>query len=743
MRKVYSLNQNWKFRKVYQENDRLELSLEKSEEVTIPHTWNQDFGTDRGLYLYERILEIDHEHKDDSIYLEFLGANSVCRVYINDIFIGEHRGGYSTFRFDITNAYHWGEINFLRVYVDNSPFSDVSPLTGDFTIYGGLYRPVNLICVASSHFSLLYYGSLGVIIRSMVDDKGIGIVDLEYYVVNGENIEVEWAIEDSNGNLVVTERTQATKLKHQLQVENCHLWQGKEDPYLYGLKARLLKEEKEYDGIELSFGFRTCQLNPEKGFYLNGHHTRIHGVSKHQDYGTIGNAIELEHIKKNFELIHEIGANSVRLSHYQHSQETYDMCDRLGYITWAEIPMLAMPNQEGVLDNATEQLKELIYQNAHHPSICFWGIQNEIAMGGESLAMYSGVHMLNDVLHNLLPQSISASANMYYVKNDSNLNFITDMLGYNLYYGWYYGEIEELSQWFDKFHDENPNVALGLSEYGADCNLKFHSESPIVKDYTEEFQALYHEKTYQIIESKPYLWGSYLWNLFDFGSAVRDEGGTRGQNCKGLVTIDRKIKKDAFYFYKAKWSNHAFIHICEKRFINRSNSTMSVKVYSNLSNITLYINGEKFSSQEGESVFCFNDVPLNMGKNNVIAIGRDHEDECRDEAIFIRQIERDETYVYVDPRPGLNVANWFTQEKGEMDFFPEGFYSIKDTIGDLMESDEAWDILKQLAPQVVDRAMPGSLVTLLWVFNKMRAFYKDEDILKINNLLIEIPKQKN
>ncbi|TCT15536.1 beta-galactosidase [Natranaerovirga pectinivora] len=742
MRKQYSLNKGWRFDKATEGNDKFSGYLgQRGVEINLPHTWNTGTDNFRGLCMYQKVLKIEEEHQKDHIFLEFLGANSVCRVYLNDKYIGEHRGGYSTFRFDITQVYDWKKENILRVYVDNGHTNDVSPLMGDFTIYGGLYRSVNLICVPSSHFDLLFYGSDGVILQSEVDENDNGVLNIDCHVVNGEDLFLEMEVLDAEGIVVIKSESLPENRKQTLIIKKCEFWNGKSNPYLYQLTATLRSEQKIYDQVKLPFGFRQCHLNSETGFILNNEPMKINGVAKHQDFSGVGNAITSEHINKSFELIEEIGANALRLSHYQHAQEVYDLCDQLGYVTWAEIPMMSMPNHEGVLDNAKEQLMELVYQNCHHPSICFWGIQNEIAMGGESLAMYKGVHELNDLFHTIMPNGISASANMYYVKNPSPLNFITDMLGYNLYYGWYYEEIEKLDEWFDQFHKENPGVNLGMSEYGADSNLAFHSDNPKVKDYSEEFQSLYHEKTYAIIESKPYLWGSFVWNMFDFGSDIRDEGGTKGKNCKGLITFDREIKKDAFYFYKAKWSDKFFVHICEKRYVNRSDEEITVKVYSNLKNVTLFINDVQVGSLEGETIFSFKNVPLQKGDNKVVVIANQNGNEYQDMAVFVRKDTKDESYVFVDPNPGLNVENWFTQEKGELDFFPEGYYSIKDKIGDLMESKEAWRVLEEKVPQVVKRSSPGSPITLMWVFDKMRNHFSEEAILEINSQLIKIPKK--
>jgi beta-galactosidase len=724
MRNVYSLDKGWKF------HDTI---------IDLPHTWNLEDGTIRKRECYQRELDILEEHREDKLFLEFLGANAVCQVYLNKTFIGEHRGGYSTFRFDITQYYQWEGSNLLQVYVDNRITEDVSPLNGDFTIYGGLYRSVNLICTPHTHFNLLYWGSQGVILRPELDLDSNGIVKIEVFSICKKEALVNLSIKDANQMVICTANVSADQKSITMNVEKPVLWNGKTNPYLYTLEACLQDETEIFDEVTLSFGFRDISLTSNSGFFLNHERFKINGVAKHQDFEEVGNATERKHIETDFRLIGEIGANSVRLSHYQHNSVTYDICDQEGYLVWAEIPMLVLPDSELVLKNADDQLKELLFQNCHHPSICFWGIQNEIAMGGETMPMYRSVQMLNDRVHELFPTAITASANMYYVKNNSPLNKITDIQGYNLYYGWYYGEIKDLNTKIDEFHKENPNVALGISEYGVDCNLSFHSDNPKVKDYTEEYQSLYHEQTYEIIKSKPFMWGSYVWNMFDFGSSIRDEGGFKGKNCKGLVTFDRKIKKDSFYYYKAQWSDEKFIHICEKRFRYRHKQKVDIKVYSNLDTLSLLRGDETlYLNRKGEKVFIFHDIELVKGENCIRVLGENLSDE-----IVIDKVDAaNESYVFIDPNPEINVKNWFTQKKGEMDLFPKNKYSILDKLGELMENEEAWSIVKDMLPQIAERTEPGSGVTLLWVANKMKRIITEEHLKEVNEKLSLIAKKK-
>lgn len=737
MKSLYNLNEGWYFELIDNSIDETQYFIEENEKkINLPHSWNSEGDFTRGVGLYQKKFTISEKHKNEKLFLEFLGANSVCRVYLNGHFIGEHRGGYSLFRFPIKDRYLWGEENLLSVVVDNSVTEDVSPLFGDFAIYGGLYRDVNLICVDENHFDLEYWGTNGVLVHSEVNESGQGEIHLEVHPITTEDLQIKVEVYNCIDDMVKESIYPAKMDKYVITIDNPRLWQGKKDPALYKVKTYLQSNDKVFDYVENTIGFRKVHYTSDKGVFLNEEHVRINGVSKHQDFEGKGNAITPVEMERDMELIREIGANALRLSHYQHHPYVYDLCDREGLIVWAEIPMMSMPQADGVLQNAENQLRELILQNMHHPSICCWGIQNEIAMQGESIAMYRGVEQLNKLAHELLPNCITTSANMYHVKNNSPLNFITDIQGYNLYYGWYYGEEKDLGDWMDKFHEENPTVALGISEYGADCNLQFHSDNPKVKDYSEEFQSVYHEKTYDAILSKPYIWGSFLWNMFDFGSAIRNEGGCVGRNNKGLVTFDRTIKKDAFYFYKAHWSKEEFVHICEKRFANRHKTSMDVKVYSNLTSVSLYVNGKYFDKVEGDKVFIFKNVPLKDGNNIIEAFGGSNKD-C---ATFNKVEEEDKSYIFIDPNPGINVQNWFTQEQGEVDLFPEGYYSIMDKVGDLMENEEAWRTINEICPKLTERATKGSPVTLIWVANKLSSIIKEEDIKKLNARLIQIKK---
>ena len=432
-------------------------------------------------------------------------------------------------------------------------------------------------------------------------------------------------------------------------------------------------------------------MDPDRGFFLNGKHLRLNGVAVHQDFAGVYSAVTKREIDRNFELIEEIGANALRLSHYQHPAYTYDECDRRGYVVWAEIPMLKMTEDSALQENAVSQLTELILQNIHRPSVCSWGVQNEIGMFQDAPPIHEAVRKLVNVCGTLDPDRVVTCANLNTVKSKSGLNHLTPMVGYNIYFGWYYGKMGDYSAFLDNMHRDLPETALGISEYGVDCNLRFHSETPLVKDYSEEFQALWHETVYPIIDSKPYLWGSFIWNMFDFSSSRRDEGGQKYINAKGLVTHDREIRKDAFYYYKAKWSTEPFLHIREKRFEKRCRDSVDVKIYTNLPSAVL--NGAT-AENDGNGRIVFPNQPLSDGKT-IFTVTAEHEGcHFEDSVTFEKASEPDESYILPNSGAGETVKNWFLDE----DIDTDAYYSLNDTAQEIMDSPEAYAVLKKYVP---------------------------------------------
>lgn len=736
MRTIYSLNAlNWRFARLESPDAPLPAPKSKSwQDVTLPHVWNKDAPAQAGCCIYQVSFGMDKHQLQKRHFIEFEAVAGVCRAELNGQSLGEHWGGYAAFRFALDGALQAGA-NTLTVYADNTRYSYVTPLTGDFDNYGGIYRDVKMIEVEDTHFDLLYHGTQGVEIDAAAD----GTVKISPHIVGGTGAVARYTVLDGEAEVAVLEAPAANE-PVELRVNVPHLWNGKADPHCYTLRAQLIHDGAACDQVELAFGFRGITIDADKGFSLNGRHLRLNGVAKHQDREGMGCAPTRAQLDEDMVILKELGANAVRLSHYQHPQYFYDLCDKEGLVVWAEIPMLAMPDgNDGVFENAKSQLTELILQNKHHPSICFWGIQNEIAMMGESLEMYDKVAKLNSLAKQLDPSRLTTAANLYCVKNNSQLNFIPDCIGYNLYYGWYYGEMGDYAGFIRKFRNDNPGVPLGFSEYGVDCNLAYHSETPRRKDYSEEYQALYHETVYPQLIAEPAVWGSFVWNLFDFGSSIRDEGGVKGRNSKGLVTWDRQTKKDAFYYYKAQWAKELFVHIAGRRFAKRSGESTAVKVYSNCSEVALTVNGREVPGrQTAAGVFTFT-VPLDAGILKLRAEGTG----CADSITLEYVAQPEQSYIYIDPNPEIDVKNWFTMQDSGEDLFPEDRFSIMDSIGEILDNGEAFALLEAELPSIAhdERSHKFRSMGLIRIINRM-PHKPDEDFLKdLNRKLNTIPKK--
>lgn len=725
---------DWQFARLLQpETVPPNLEPEKWNHVDLPHVWNKDMPAETGCCLYQMVFEMMPE-SGRCYFLAFDAVGGVARIFLNGVFLGEHRGSYSRFCFDAGTALKKGK-NLLQVLADNTRYEDVNPLIGDFTYYGGIYRPVTLIETGEVHFDLLYYGTPGLEITA----GGDGRLLLNARVINGGGCELRYEVYDRDGRLAAEVVLDAMKPAITTTIERPHLWDGTANPYLYRCQASLWRGENLCDQVSLPFGFRSIKMTADKGFFLNGRHVKLRGVAKHQDFEDMGCGIGEEQQELDMALIREIGANAVRLSHYQHPQYTYRLCDEAGMLVWAEIPMLAMPDgNEAIVENAEQQLTELILQNMHHPSICFWGLQNEIAMRGESQETYRKVLRLQELAKRLDPGRISAGANLNSVKNSSRLNTLTDAVGYNVYFGWYYGKLTDYPEFLNRFHQDNPDVALGITEYGVDCNLQFHSDKPECKDYSEEFQCMFHEAAYSAIESDDALWGSFVWNMFDFSSAIRDEGGVKQKNCKGLVTYDRKVRKDSFYYYKACWSKEPFVYLTGRRYRNRCGEIASIKVYSNQSSVTLMVNGEVFDTAVGTRVFLFQEVPL-QEETVVTAIAGSY---C-DTMTLYRVEEPDKSYEYGKKGDGQMVSNWFTEETAAADSGSDHGYSVKDTMGELLADPETSKLLYEELPEIAgdERSRMYGGMSLLRILDRNAGLYSEEKLKKFNEKLKQIPKR--
>ena len=591
--------------------------------VDLPHTWNardgQDGGNDywRGTCIYRtRFAAPQFNTVSHQVWIQFDGVNASAHVVLNGSPVCNHDGGYSTFRANITELLR--DENELTVEVDNSKNDRVYPQKADFTFYGGIYRDVSLMVVSKNHFTLDYFGGPGIRITPTVQGADASVQVTTWHDGEGE---VSIELLDAAGNTVATGKGPDITLT----IFNAHLWNGVKDPYLYSCKARLVVNGTVEDETTTRFGVRSFKVDPKKGFFLNGKSYPLHGVSRHQDRKGLGNAITREMHDEDMALIKEIGANTIRLAHYQHDQYFYDLCDEVGMIVWAEIPYISehMPNGR---ENTISQMKELIIQNYNHPCIVCWGVSNEITISTKDKKdMLDNHRQLNDLCHEMDKTRLTTLACYAMCGPFNRSAHITDMVSWNLYLGWYVPGFILNDLWMGFFHLCFPNRPFGYSEYGAEGMPNLHSTHPHRGDHTEEYQAKYHEYMLRCFKRHPWMWATHVWNMFDFAADARDQGGEPGMNHKGLVTFDRKTKKDSFYLYKAWWSDEAFVHICSKRFVERTGSTATVKVYSNQSTVALYANGNKVGEQTGEHVFTFK-VPLN-GELHIQAVAGDRTDE--------------------------------------------------------------------------------------------------------------------
>ena len=667
MSKKIVLNTGWTFTKEG-----------RSEPVTLPHTWNaedgQDGGNDyyRGTCTYTTQLPKVELPEGGRAVLQFDGVAMTAVVTLNGQKLVEHKGGYSTFRVDITDALQ--DTNTLTVAVDNSDNDTVYPQKADFTFYGGIYRDVTLNLLLAAHFAMAENGAVPVKVTPVVTDLSARRcqVTAEAFVVGADTVrftldsqEVSAPVENGTAKAVFT-------------LKNAHLWDGLDDPYLYTLTAALENGESQ----SVRFGCRKFEIDPQKGFLLNGREYPLRGVSRHQDRKGVGNAITKEMMEEDLALILEMGANTIRLAHYQHAQNFYDLCDEKGLVIWAEIPYITMHMHNGRANTLT-QMEELIVQNYNHPCIAVWGLSNEItAASPVNEELLENHRVLNDLAHKLDPTRPTTMANVFMLEITSPILEIPDVNSYNLYFGWYLGDLDQNDEFFDNYHAKYPDRCIGFSEYGADANPAYQTSHPEKGDYTETYQCVFHEHMAKMIADRPWLWATHVWNMFDFAADGRDEGGKNGENQKGLVTFDRKIKKDAFYLYKAYWSKEPFVHTCGSRYVDRAEDVTEVKVYSNLPEVSLYVDGRLQETKQGDKVITFQ-VPI-TGKHSIEARAGGYSS-----VILVNKVDApNPAYAMANRR---EVTNWFD---GELD---KNCWSVKDNMAAAMADTKVGPILKQIS----------------------------------------------
>ena len=631
------LNNDWNFRFSHQ------VQKGTGVRVDLPHTWNaQDalsgkIDYKRGIGNYEKNLFIRPEWKGKRLFIRFEGVNNIADVFVNRRHIGEHRGGYGAFIFEITGKVEYGKENSILVRVNNGEQLDIMPLVGDFNFYGGIYRDVHLLITDETCISPLDYASPGVrLIQDSVSHryaKVRAIVDLS----NGSsgNQEVELNVRLLDGQRVVKEGTKNVNLSGNevmqqeltFEIDQPHLWNGRQDPFLYQAEVTLFRNGQMVDRVTQPLGLRFYRIDPDKGFFLNGKHLPLQGVCRHQDRSEVGNALRPQHHEEDVALMLEMGVNAVRLAHYPQATYFYDLMDKNGIIVWAEIPFVGPGgyNDKGFVDlpafraNGKEQLKELIRQHYNHPSICVWGLFNELTELGDNPVEY--IKELNVLAHqeDTTRPTTSASNQM------GDLNFITDAIAWNRYDGWYGGTPADLGKWLDRMHKDHPEICIAISEYGAGASI-YHQQDSLVKTvptswwHPENWQTYYHIENWKTISSRPYVWGSFVWNMFDFGAAHRTEGDRPGINDKGLVTFDRKVRKDAFYFYKANWNREEpMLYLTGKRNTVRTQRLQTITAFTNLSGAELFVNGKSYGKAIPDSyaILEWKNVELEPGENEI------------------------------------------------------------------------------------------------------------------------------
>ena len=634
------LNNDWKFAEQF-EASMTEAAYDDStmQNVRLPHTCKEtplhyfDEHCYQMISGYRRVIEAEKAWEGKKILLTIDGAAHDSEVFLNGEKVGEHHCGYTAFTMDISGVLRYGEKNILVVKVDSREDLNIPPFgyVIDYMTYGGIYRDVTLHIVPAEHFALPANGAPALKVTPIVTDLAAKTaeVTVEAAVVGAQS--VTFALEGQS----ITAPAENGTAKAVFTLDNARLWDGVDDPFLYTVSAKLDNGEE----TSARFGCRKFEFDPQKGFILNGRSYPLRGVSRHQDRKGAGIALTNEMMEEDISIILEMGANTIRLAHYQHAQYFYDLCDEKGLVIWAEIPYITMHMTNGRANTLT-QMEELIVQNYNHPCIAVWGLSNEItAASAVNEDLLENHRLLNELAHKLDPTRKTTMANVFMLENTSPILEIPDVNSYNLYFGWYLGELEQNDEFFDKYHADYPDRCIGFSEYGADANPQYQSSHPEKGDYTESYQCVYHEHIAKMIADRPWLWATHVWNMFDFGAAHRTEGDRLGINDKGLVTHDRKIKKDAYYFYRANWNPEPMIYIAGRRNVNRVKPLVDVQVFSNVEEVILIVNDCQCGKMKPDSlkVCLFKDVPLRKGRNEIEVRANDSKKQLIDRCAWILQ----------------------------------------------------------------------------------------------------------
>ncbi len=640
--------------------------------VAVPHTWNAFDGEQgppadghplpagrstyyRGGAWYALPLARPESWAGKRVFVRFEAVSLVSDVYLNGVHLGQHRGGFAAFCYELTPALRDGD-NLLRVRADNSRFEDVPPLEGDFTVFGGIYRPVHLLVTDSVCISPLESGSSGVFLTLQSVSPESARVEARTIVSNGTHapcpVDVEITVRAADGTAVADVRQPAqipadasSDVLATVTIAHPHLWRGLADPYLYQAQVRIWRDGRAVDAVTQPLGLRTVAISQDRGFLLNGEPYPIRGVNRHQDRIDKGWAISDADHDEDHRLILEVGATAIRLAHYQQSAYFQSLCDHSGLLLWQEVPLVNRVNTLPQFEaNAKQQLREMILQGYNHPAIAFWGLFNEQEAtwsdkpSAPATPLITALQALAKSLDTRRP-TVGAS----WMRQPSTLHGVPDWISFNIYPGWYWGVPTDFGPTVDQLTNQLDGKRIGISEYGAGASPFQHHEGPFTQPavsashfHPEEWQAIVHEQIWAAAKANPHLWGTFLWNMFDFAVAARDEGDTPGRNDKGLVTYDRKTKKDAFYFYKANWSRSPVVYITSRRSTERTQSDPEIKVYANFPDVELIVNGRSLGTMhpDGIAICRWPKVPLAPGANRIEAVGRSGTEVVRDECTW-------------------------------------------------------------------------------------------------------------
>jgi len=647
-RQVIPFNNDWQFKKgAHDYTKEADFVSGEWETITVPHTFNcTDMQLDKNFYtgdaFYKKTFKVENALKDKRIFLRFEGVGSVATVYINGKYLTEHKGSYSAFAFEITNSVKYGEENTILVKANNDARKDVIPVNQFlFPIYGGIYRPVSMIVTNNINITTTDYASPGIYITQKNVSAKKADVTVKAKLENKERtakmVTIQTTVANGEGKQVALTQKEVkvspqgiTIVEQPFTMSKPHLWNGIKDPYLYTLTTALVVDGKEIDAVTQALGIRHFELRAGEGMFLNGEKYPMYGVTRHQDRWQYGNALSHEQHQEDMNLIKEMGATTIRLAHYQQAEDMYALADKMGFLIWAEIPFVNNTSlEEG--DNAKQQLTELIRQNMNHPAIYIWGMHNEVYSKTKDEHVPVLTRELNDIAKTNDPDRLTASVSGY-GEMWRPANLAADVQGMNRYYGWYEGKIGDLEQWATGLEKDYPGYKVMLTEYGADGNMDQPAEDlPSPKDidpvsgkfFPENYQTETHIQQWAIIEKHPYILASYLWNTFEFAVPMWNRGGVNARNLKGLISFDRKRKKDSFYWYKANWNPEPMIYIANRRDNKRTHAQTRVQVFANLDKVSLLVNGKEITGKQGVNKrhWIFEGITLQKGANKIQAKG--------------------------------------------------------------------------------------------------------------------------